>query len=201
MIAAASFDDIFAITFFGIAKTLAFNEAGTQSESAFNAVFLNVVQIATGFAMAIFIALLLRFFNTAICTKIMGEEIGVWIKMVILLGLSLFFPWFSIVTEFHECKYIGIIFTGYFCNKWWITKPDDHLAKFWIICQPFLFGVVGASIRFNEIGVDMIGKGLFIIFVGIIFRWIAVVLVTFEKKYVFKERIFMAFAWLPKATV
>ena len=29
LIAAASFDDIFAITFFGIAKTLAFNEAGT----------------------------------------------------------------------------------------------------------------------------------------------------------------------------
>ena len=43
LIAAASFDDIFAITFFGIAKTLAFNEAGTQAESAFGAVFLNII--------------------------------------------------------------------------------------------------------------------------------------------------------------
>ncbi len=43
LIAAASFDDIFAITFFGIAKTLAFNEAGTQDESAISAVFLNVI--------------------------------------------------------------------------------------------------------------------------------------------------------------
>ncbi len=43
LIAAASFDDIFAITFFGIAKTLAFNEAGTQDESALSAVFLNVI--------------------------------------------------------------------------------------------------------------------------------------------------------------
>ncbi len=47
----------------------------------------------------------------------------------------------------------------------------------------------------------MIGKGLLIIAVGVSFRWLAVIFATFEKKYVLKERVFMAFAWLPKATV
>ncbi len=151
--------------------------------------------------MAIFFGLLLRYLNHSCVIKCLSLEVEIWLKMFILLFLSVFFPWFSIYTGFHECKYIGIIFTGYFCNKWWEDKPDELLSKFWIFCQPFLFGVVGASIRFNEIGGDMIGKGLLIILGGVCCRLIAVVLVTFETKYVFKERIFMACAWLPKATV
>ncbi len=134
MIAAASFDDIFAITFFGIAKTLAFNEAGTQNESALSAVFLNVVQIATGFSMAIFFGLLLRYFNLPCWQNMISGQADVYVKMVMLIFLSVFFPYFSVVTGMHECKYIGIIFTGYFCNKWWVDKPDAELAKFWIIC-------------------------------------------------------------------
>jgi len=39
-------------------------------------------------------------------------------------------------------------------------------------------------------------------FVGVIVRWLAAFLVTgLERKYTIKERIFMAFAWIPKATV
>ncbi len=150
--------------------------------------------------MAILFGLLLRFYNTS-CFQALGEKAGIYIKFITLLFLAVFFPAFSEYTGFHEAKYIGIIFTGYFCNKWWVIKPEHLLTQFWTICQPFLFGVVGASIRFNEIGTDMIGKGLVIIIFGVSARWLTVVGVTFEKKYVLKERLFMAFAWLPKATV
>ena len=47
----------------------------------------------------------------------------------------------------------------------------------------------------------MILKGLVVIFFGVSARWIATFIVTFEKKYNYKERAFMAFAWIPKATV
>ena len=47
----------------------------------------------------------------------------------------------------------------------------------------------------------MIVNGLIIIAIGVTGRWLTVVAVTFESKYVLKERVFMAFAWIPKATV
>ena len=40
-----------------------------------------------------------------------------------------------------------------------------------------------------------------VIFIGVSSRWLATFIVTFEKKYNYKERAFMAFAWIPKATV
>lgn len=42
---------------------------------------------------------------------------------------------------------------------------------------------------------------MIVIFIGVTARWIATFLVAFEKKYTNKERAFMAFAWIPKATV
>ena len=47
----------------------------------------------------------------------------------------------------------------------------------------------------------MILKGFAVIFFGVGARWLATFLCTCEKKYTYKERAFMAFAWIPKATV
>ena len=47
----------------------------------------------------------------------------------------------------------------------------------------------------------MIGYGFAVILIGVTARWVSTFLVGFEKKYNNKERIFMAFAWIPKATV
>jgi len=70
-----------------------------------------------------------------------------------------------------------------------------------MFCQPFLFGTVGAAVLFSNIEVGMIGKGLLVIFLGVSARWISTFVVGCEKKFNNKERAFMAFAWIPKATV
>ena len=70
-----------------------------------------------------------------------------------------------------------------------------------MFCQPFLFGTVGAAVLFSKIEPSQIGKGLVVIFIGVSARWLATFMVTCEKKYNAKERAFMAFAWIPKATV
>jgi len=46
-----------------------------------------------------------------------------------------------------------------------------------------------------------VSKSIGVIFIGLIFRWIATYFATAEKKYTTKERMFMAFSWMPKATV
>jgi hypothetical protein len=45
------------------------------------------------------------------------------------------------------------------------------------------------------------GKGVGVILLGLVFRWIGTVLAASEPKFVFKEKAFLGFAWIPKATV
>lgn len=45
----------------------------------------------------------------------------------------------------------------------------------------------------------MLGKALALLAIGLIFRWLSTFLVAF--KFNLKERLFVAFAWIPKATV
>ena len=40
-----------------------------------------------------------------------------------------------------------------------------------------------------------------VILIGITLRWLAVILATLSPKFNCKERMFMGFAWIPKATV
>lgn len=72
---------------------------------------------------------------------------------------------------------------------------------FWNICQPFLFSSVGASILFSNIQMGVFWKGLGIILISLIMRWIGTFLCTQSQGFVVKERAFLAFAWIPKATV
>ena len=101
-----------------------------------------------------------------------------------------------------EAKYIFIIFYGYQCyQQWGENKPEKELAIFWMFCQPFLFGTVGAAVQFSVISPSVIGWGVIVIMLGVTFRWLGTILAAFESKYTCKERMFMAFAWIPKATV
>ena len=119
--------------------------------------------------------------------------------LIIALCIPAFFNYF----EFEQSKYIAIIFFGYICYVGWgKEKPDKQFATFWPYCQPFLFATIGASIKLTNINTEIIGYVLLIISIGLIFRWIATYLVTgVNKIYLKKERAFIAFSWMPKATV
>ena len=83
-----------------------------------------------------------------------------------------------------------------------LRKPEEELTYFWAFCKPCLFGSVGASIQIASLEPDLILEGLLTFLTGVIVRWLVAFLVTgFEGKFTHKERAFMAFAWIPKATV
>lgn len=64
-----------------------------------------------------------------------------------------------------------------------------------------LFGSVGASVLFDKVESSMIGGGVVIILCGVTARWIATFMVGVGQGFTIKERAFMGFAWIPKATV
>lgn len=125
-----------------------------------------------------------------------------WPKFFVVVALAIAAPFAADLTGFPESKFIFIIFFGFMCfRQWGEDKPEHELAIFWMFCQPLLFSTVGAAVLFNKLEPSMILKGLAVILIGVTARWGSTFLVGFEKKYNNKERVFMAFAWIPKATV
>ena len=154
------------------------------------------VQIIVGMAAAFILGYAMKLFNRCAPKKTK------WPKFFTTLILAVLAPVASDLNDFPESKFIFVIFYGYMCFRMWgEDKPEHELALFWMFCQPFLFGTVGAAVLFSKIKGSEIGYGLVCIFVGVTARWLATFVVTCEKKFNNKERAFMAFAWIPKATV
>lgn len=201
MIAASSFDDIIAITMYTIFVSMAFgNLNNTGGELKIKELFgMNVFYIVAGIVFYGLLGYSLGVFNRCKCSEYAKN----WIKFILTLGIASATPFFTHAIGFHESAYIGIITFGYACYQvWGENKPDAYLANVWVICQPFLFGTIGASVQFSQISGSIVGNGLLILFICLVFRWFGTYFATSEKgKFETKERAFMAFAWMPKATV
>lgn len=198
LIAASSFDDIIAITVFAVFLKISLNTANggvDEGGSIWVEVGLNVVQILGGFVAGYGLGWCMRIFN-----RCKGDKIGT--KFVLTTFIAVATPFVCNLGGFPEAKFVFIIFYGYQCYmQWGEAKPEHELGVFWMFCQPFLFGTVGAAVQFEKITPSVIGFAFAVILIGVTFRWLGTIVAAFEKKYTCKERAFMAFAWIPKATV
>ena len=199
LIAASSFDDIIAITVFSVFLTISFStlDGGENEDSnIWVEVGKNIAQILGGLIFGLTLGWTMKIFNRCDPRKTIG-----W-KFILTLAVAIATPIMCKLLSVPESKYVLIIFYGYQCyQQWGEDKPEHELAIFWMFCQPFLFGTVGAAIQFDKIQGSVIGYGFAVILISVSSRWFGTILAAFESKYTCKERAFMAFAWIPKATV
>lgn len=128
LIAASSFDDIAAITIFGVCITLLFEQVGegnnlpgaepVEKKSIAWIVGKNFIEIFSGIFYGFLVAAILSIMNY-IPVK---DKVLIYVKLSCMLCMSVCTPLLAYVTEFPEGKYIGIIFFGYACNVLWKTK-------------------------------------------------------------------------------
>lgn len=107
-------------------------------------------------------------------------------------------------STFTNSKYIAGLTFGYVCYRvWGEDKPTKETAWIWWTITPIFFGCVGAALVFKQIRNSDIGYGVICIVVGLIVRLIVVQFIAYFPRGALnlKERVFMAYAWLPKATV
>lgn len=79
-------------------------------------------------------------------------------KFLLCLFVGIAMPLFCDYVGWPETKFVAVIFFGYMCyRKWGENKPEHELAVFWMFCQPFLFGTVGAAVLFSNIEPSMVG--------------------------------------------
>ena len=78
---------------------------------------------------------------------------------------------------------------------------QSHYNSLWVCFEILLFSLVGCATdinyAFSKNGAIIIG----LVFIGLVFRSIGVIICIIKTEFTFKERIYIIIAYLPKATV
>lgn len=72
---------------------------------------------------------------------------------------------------------------------------------FWLFCEPVLFGITGASVKFSQIDSKILWICIVILISGAVIRLICTVFLGIGCHLNLKEKIFVAVACIAKATV
>lgn len=72
---------------------------------------------------------------------------------------------------------------------------------FWMIFEPILFGITGAQIKFSELDGTIVSIGVGILIAAFLIRMVVTIVVAIGCNYNLKEKVFIAFALMAKATV
>ncbi|XP_062838507.1 sodium/hydrogen exchanger 9B2-like [Anolis carolinensis] len=193
LIAAGSMDDIVAITGFNTFLGMAFS-TGTTLDSLLH----GLMEVAIGAGAGVVLGIFICYFPSKDQARL------VWKRTFFIMGLSMF----SLLGS----KYFGVHGSGGLCTivlsflggmRWSEEKGavEEMVAIAWTIFQPFLFGLIGAEISISALKPHTVGLCLATLGLALIVRLIATFLLVTFSGFNFKEKIFIALAWIPKATV
>lgn len=193
IMASASVDDIFVIVIF-------YSFLGLVENNAFNASFLFsiplsiglgiILGIVTGFSLS-FVFKKVKISNTYKVLLILSLSFGKIFLEEVLKNIIPFSALISIMT-------LGIVL--YFLNKEDAKSLKRGYGYLWGFFEIFLFVLIGAAVDFNiafNNGINVV----ILIFIGLIFRSIGVVICLIKTKLNIKEKLFVILSFLPKATV
>ncbi|XP_064597587.1 sodium/hydrogen exchanger 9B2-like [Liolophura sinensis] len=197
IIAAGSLDDVIAISGFGIALGMAFSEG----DLAFN-IIRGPLEAIGGTLFGIIAGVLCWYIPP------IKHQHLVFYRYVLLFGGGLFAVFGSKAADFPGAGALGCLTMAFVAaygwrNRGWTgTSPMAVvMGRMWEVFQPLLFGLIGAAIKVDKIEANDIGFGTLVLFIGLVIRILVSFLVMFRTDMNWKERFFVPFAWLPKATV
>lgn len=205
IIAAASLDDIVAIMGFSICIGLAVKSEDT---SFVKASLHGIYSVGLGIVFGFLCSFVVAFRN-------------VWNsnwKRVSILSLTAITIMSSMkVHSYPSAGAIGSLSLG-IASRWhwngglrktqertdvnYIHEMEQGIGVLWsLIFEPLLFGGIGFSLQFDLISSNTLFKSIVLILLGVFCRMIMAYIVTHGSTFTIKERLFVAVAWLPKATV
>ncbi len=193
ILAGASIDVIFAITFFGI-----FLDLGNGGTKSIAGLLLNIpISIITG----IIIGLIIGYLFVSYFKK--NRNIRDTKKVLVFMTIAILFNYLEKLNIIPIASLIGIISMGYIIlSKYDVLakRLSVKFSKVWVLAEIILFVLIGAVLDISQL--PKIGfSALFIIFIGLIGRSIGVFTSLIKSELNFKERLFCVMAYTPKATV
>ncbi len=194
ILAGASIDDVFAITFFS-------TFLGFYSGQNINLTWkiLNIpISIVLGVLLGIVVALGLIHFFKKYHIRDTKKALLILSLSIILTGLEDFLK--NIIPI---ASLVGVMVIGFIMLEKYEVVAQRLASKFnkiWVFAELILFVLVGAEVNVH-VAINSGLLGLVIIFVGLLARSIGVIISLINSELTWKERLFCVIAYTPKATV
>ncbi|XP_053112191.1 sodium/hydrogen exchanger 9B2-like [Hemicordylus capensis] len=193
LIAAASLDDIVAITGFNTFLAMGFSQGSTMYS-----LLQGLMEVGLGIAAGGFLGIFICYFPSK------DQAFLVWKRAFFVIGLSM--------GAVLGSKYFGFPGSGGLCTvvlaflagmAWSEEKREveEIVTMAWQVFQPFLFGLIGAEVSIVTVGARTVGLCLGTVGLSLIIRITVTFLLVTHTGFNFKEKVFVALAWIPKATV
>lgn len=197
VIAAASVDDVLAISCFTILLGVTFNA---------NAVLWKVIlqgplEAVVGLVWGVVWGALVIFFPPQ-------PQPNNQLRILLLVGGSLLALFGSDAVALPGSGALAVLvmaFTaglGWRGQGWGDDNPvTDCLEGLWFIFEPLLFSLIGTEIQVTALDPVTVGWGVLVLACSLTFRMIISYTTVLGGQLIHRERLFVALAWLPKATV
>ena len=201
IVAAANVDVVVAVSLFSIFLSLVFSEGSLILD-----IFRAPIELSVGLSYGFVFGFLLWFLPT----KHQAPASTARNRFFLLLGfglLSLFGGKRAVLggSGLSGAGPLGVITVAFVAVQKWPVEDLTIMKRMfylvWQFAQPILFGLIGAALDIQNITGDLLGRTLGILAAGLLVRLGMAVLVVTGHKFTWKEKVFVAVSWLPKATV
>ncbi|TKR94104.1 hypothetical protein L596_008435 [Steinernema carpocapsae] len=202
--AAASIDDVYAITAFSLVLSLAMN-SGDQSTWG---LVLSVVRAPFEVIIGVIIGIV---GGSVLCYLPPATSQRHFFRVVLLLSLASTLMFGSIALEAETVGPIAVLVAAFVVPFKWRddlkkgetkTIEENALARMWNFClQPLLFTLIGYQLDFSLLGRELLLSGSLVLTFGLSARIAVAYFAALGSGLNKKERLYVAFSWLPKATV
>ncbi|XP_071492549.1 sodium/hydrogen exchanger 9B2-like [Diadema antillarum] len=192
-IASCSLDNVLCISAFGVAMGISFTSGNLVLK-----IFQGPLEVIIGISFGVLGGLLLWYIPSKDFKTLTS------LRFVFLLSGGLFAVFGSADASFPGSGALGCLILAFVASFGW--KEEKHavgelIGVVWTLFEPILFGLIGAAVALEYLDGQTVGLGIATLIIGIIVRVVATWLSVLGAKFNNKEKLFMVFSWLPKATV
>lgn len=198
VIAACSADDVVAISGFGIFMGLTFS-AGAP---LWQLVLHGPIEVVIGVSFGVGWGLLAQWIPNQ------DHHHVAFFRWLILTGGGLIALFGAHKIHYDGAGGLATIIMAFVASIEWRKEGwDEHnpviktFQRMWIILEPIIFALIGTEIQMDKINPETLGKSIGVLVLALLLRMVGTYLAVCWGDLNKKEKLFMAFAWMPKATV
>jgi len=198
VIAACSADDVVAISGFGIFLGFTFN----SDAPLLKLILHGPIEILIGISFGIVWGVLAQWIPNK------HHKNVIFFRWLILFGGGLVAIFGAHAIHYDGAGGLAAITMSFVAGMRWRKEGwHEHnpimklFTKMWIVLEPIIFALIGTEIQIDKIDPETMAYGVLVLVGALIIRMAGTFVAVMGGDLNFKERIFMAFAWMPKATV
>ena len=198
VISACAADDVVAISGFGIFLGITFNEDADTLQLALH----GPIEVALGLSFGIFWGLLGQWLPDQ-----HHPQVAFFRWLVVFAG-GLISLYGAHLLHYDGAGGLAAILLALVASMQWRREGwgehnpvSEIFNRMWIILEPVIFALIGTEIQVNKIDPQSLGLGVAMLLGALLIRMVGTFFAVSCGNLNTKEKIFMAFAWMPKATV